>query len=248
MIAIMRRIFGAVAASLALAACGTAGGERGASATLAGPSARAYAHVVVSVADMQQALGLWEERFGMEISRRDQGGDAGLARIWGLADDAIAEQALLNTPGLIDGGVHLVRFTRPGEPVRAQTDGRDLGPQGLVLAVDDLAARGAELRAASGPEGLELLLRERRGKPEVLSSTGYGVALQMLATVADIEREAAFFHEVIGLEVLSAGPTMRVLGARNSQFGRIELAQATAAGGRDLYARAVPPARGLLSV
>jgi catechol 2,3-dioxygenase-like lactoylglutathione lyase family enzyme len=103
-------------------------------------------------------------------------------------------------------------------------------------------------------DGIQLVFLERAAKPETVSSKGYGVALQMTAVVPDIEREVAFFQDVLGLELLSkgpppaAGPDVRIVGARGSRFGRLALVHHAGTAGLDLYPRAVPPARGLLSV
>jgi catechol 2,3-dioxygenase-like lactoylglutathione lyase family enzyme len=267
MIGAMRRLFAAAAACVAFAACSAAGSGRDSAARIAGPSPRAYAYVVVSVADMQQALDLWEERFGMEISRRERGADIGLARIWGLADDAIADQALLNTPGVIDGGVHLVRFRSPADAVREGAEPTDLGPRDLEIAANDVQAAGAELAAAGVAIGWEgasaprllvhdavgLVLHQSDVKRQALSSRGYGVAMQLAAVVPDIERELAFFQKVLGLELLASSapnavPQVRTLGTRQSPFGRLALVDYGSSMGRDLYPSAAPPARGLLGI
>ena len=97
----------------------------------------AFAYVVISVADMDRALGLWVERFGMQVVTRRDGSDPGLARAWGLPADGIVEQVLLRTPGMTDGGVHLVRFRTPGPTVRegaAPTDRRPHLLDGVLVA------------------------------------------------------------------------------------------------------------------
>lgn len=279
MIAGMRKLLATAAAALVFAACSAANVDHGSTAAIKGPSAHAYAYVVVSISDMQQALALWVDRFGMEIARRREGKDPGLARVWGLPDDAIVDQALLNTPGMIDGGVHLVRFARPGDTVREGAGPTDLVSKSIVIAVRYIAARHAQLAAAGHPivskvatlqingetvyeasipahDGLDLVIRELPEKPETVSPKGYGAAARMIAVTSDNEREAAFLRNVLGLDLLEqyrvAGTEaefdVSVVGARDSRFGRLELVHYVGAEGRDLYPRAVPPARGLISV
>lgn len=302
----MRPLLASALAALALATCGAAcqrepapqaartDGEQPAGATaiaepLEGPYARSFAYVVVSVADMRQALDLWVGTFGMEIADRRTGPDPGLAAVWGLAPDAIAEQALLNTPGMIDGGVHLVRFARPGPPVREGAAPADRGPRSIDVAARDVERRHAELRAAgrelragiartddggkplhaarlAAHDGLTVVLLEQPGEPYPASPQGYGVTPAIVTVTADNAREAAFLQQALGLEQLAqqrlaapqprhsgalpAGATIdvRVLGGRDSRFGRLRLEQYVGADGRDLYPRAVPPARGMLGV
>lgn len=250
---------------------------------------KAYAYAVLSVADMEQALALWSSRFGMQVAVRREGRDADLAAVWGLAPDAIIDQALLLTPGMTQGGVHLVRFRLPGPAVREGAAPTDLVPKSVDIAVRDLPARHAELEAAGyrfrspigrfeadgvvvhevhlpGPDGVNLVFLEQEGKPEPVSPEGYGVAPQIVATSPDNRREKAFFEQVLGLEETShhrfagpevertiglptgAGLDIRIFGATAYPYGRLEIVQYEGVRGADLYPRARPPARGLLSV
>src|SRR5688500_4388048 len=111
----MRRVFLAAIAALCVSIPAVA--ARGEPA-VKGPSPRAYAYVVIGVEDLALALDLWHGRFGMEITRREKGPDAQLARVWGLPENAIADQALLDSPGMLNGGVHLVQFASPASAVR----------------------------------------------------------------------------------------------------------------------------------
>lgn len=187
---------------------------------------KAFAYAVISVADMDQALGLWVSRFGMQIVVRRQGKDAGLARLWGLQEGDIIDQALLVTPGREQGGIHLVRFRLPGPAVRDGAAPTDLVPKSIDIAVHDIATRYAELEAASfkfrskigrfetdgivvhevhmnGPESVNLVFLEQEGKPEHVSAQGYGVSPQVIATTPDNLGEKAFFEQVLGLEETS---------------------------------------------
>jgi catechol 2,3-dioxygenase-like lactoylglutathione lyase family enzyme len=250
---------------------------------------KAYAYAVVSVADMAQALALWSTRFGMQVVVRREGSDPALAAVWGLGPDGIIDQALLRTPGMAQGGVHLVRFRLPGSAVREGAAATDLVPKSVDIAVRDLPARHAELAAAGyrfrspigrfetdgvvvhevhlpGPDGVNLVFLEQEGKPEPVSPEGYGVAPQIVATSPDNRREKAFFEQVLGLEETSyhrfagpevertiglppgAGLDIRIFGDPGYDYGRLEIVQYEGVTGADLYPRARPPARGLLSV
>lgn len=255
----------------ALAFVATAGAARNDKA-VKGPSARAYAYAVIGVEDLAHALDLWHGRFGMEVARRESGPDAQLARVWGLPENAIAAQVLLTSPGMLNGGVHLVQFATPANAVRDSAQPEDLAPQSVVVAVRDLEARYAELatdpsRFASRVtqrtvdrtpvrelhmdthDALDVLFREPVRKPEIVSKQGYGASQAIVITTADIDREAAFFRDVMGLEMIgNEQGDMLVLGDRRDRFGRIELARSVSPDARDLYPRAVPPARGLISV
>ena len=250
---------------------------------------KAFAYVVVSVADMDQALGLWVSRFGMQVVARRQGTDPGLARLWGLGDGEIVDQALLVTPGREQGGVHLVRFRVPGPAVREGAAPTDLVPKSVDIAVHDIASRYAELEAAgykfrskigrfvtdgivvhevhmNGPESVNIVFLEQEGKPEHVSAQGYGVAPQVIATTPDNRGEKAFFEQVLLLDETSyhrfSGPEVertiglppggaldvRIFGDSTYDYGRLEIVQYEGVQSKDLYPRAVPPARGILAV
>lgn len=249
-----------------------------------------FAYVVISVADMEQALGLWVDRFGMEIVTRRDGRDAALARAWGIGADDILDQALLRTPGVREGGVHLVRFRIPGPAVREDAAPTDLVPKSVDIAVRDIEARYAELSAAGyrfrspvgrlvtqggvevfevhmfGPDGLNLVFLEQPAHPEPTSDKGYGVAPQLVVVSPDNLRESSFYQSLLGLEQIAhnrfGGPSVektiglppgaqldiRIMGDSRIDYGRIEIVQYEGAPSRDLYPRAKPPARGMLSV
>ncbi len=252
-------------------------------------SSLAYAYVVVSVADMDQALGLWVRRFGMKIVTRREGHDPGLAAVWGLSSDAIIDQALLLTPGATQGGVHLVRFKLPGKAVRDGAASTDLVPKSLDLAVKDIQKRYQELAAAgylfkspvgtmkagtqvfyethlTAHDGLNLVLLELEGKPELTSPQGYGVAPQMVLTTSDNLRESTFFQSLLGVTETShnrldgpdiektiglpkgAALDIRILGDPDNHYGHLEIVQYEGVQSRNLYPLTKPPARGMLSV
>jgi catechol 2,3-dioxygenase-like lactoylglutathione lyase family enzyme len=266
----MRQLLLTCVAAVALA---TAAGAARDDKAVKGPSARSYAYAVIGVEDLGLALDLWHGRFGMEIAQRETGPDAELARVWGLPEDAIADQALLNAPGLLNGGVHLVQFATAAAPVRDGAQPADLAPQSIVVAVSGIEARYAELATDPGRfrsrliertadratfhelhmdthDSLDIVFREQLRRPEiVVGKNGYAAAPSIILTTSDLERDVAFFREVLGLEIIGSGQgATRVLGARDSRFGRVELVQSADAGARDLYGRTVPPARGLISL
>jgi catechol 2,3-dioxygenase-like lactoylglutathione lyase family enzyme len=249
----------------------------------------AFTYAVISVADLDQALALWQERFGMELVARRQGTDPGLAQAWGIGAADIIDQALLRTPGMEQGGVHLVRFRLPGPAVRENAAPTDLVPKSVDIAVRDLPARHAELQAAGykfrspigkfvtekvtvhevhlpGPDAVNMVFLEQEGHPEPVSARGYGVMPQIVAISPDNKLEKAFFEGVMGLKETSynrfagpevektvglpkgAGLDIRIFGDPAYDYGRLEIVQYEGAPSTDLYPRARPPARGLLSV
>ena len=199
------------------------------------PNPLAYAYVVISVSDMEQALGLWQARFGMQVVARREGTDPGLAKIWGVPAGDIIDQALLVTPGMQQGGVHLVRFRLPGPAVREGAASIDSVPKSVDIVVSQIAQRYDEMRAAGfefrspvgkletdgvvvyevhmkGPDALNLVLLEQPDKPGTVSAQGFGVAPQIILTTPDNLREKAFLQTLLGLEETSyhrfAGPAI----------------------------------------
>jgi catechol 2,3-dioxygenase-like lactoylglutathione lyase family enzyme len=296
-----RSFLAAAACGLLLAAC--AGAPTPATAPAAPRSTRqevplvpplaanplAFTYVVISVADLDQALGLWQERFGLELVARRQGSDPGLARVWGIGAGEIIDQALLRTPGMEQGGVHLVRFRVPGPAVRENAAPTDLVPKSVDIATRDLPARYAELTEAGykfrspigkfvtenvvvhevhlpGPDAVNFVFLEQEGHPEPVSPKGYGVMPQIVAISPDNKLEKAFFEGVMGLRETSynrfsgpevektiglpkgAGLDIRIFGDPGYDYGRLEIVQYEGAKSADLYPRARPPARGMLSV
>jgi len=82
------------------------------------PPETALAHVIVGVADLAPVRQLWCDIFGLEVAASRDGHDTELAAAWSLPSDAIDGQLLLRTPGAASGWLHIVRFARPGPPVR----------------------------------------------------------------------------------------------------------------------------------
>jgi hypothetical protein len=198
----------------------------------------------------------------MELVARRQGTDPGLAQAWGLGAGDIVDQALLRTPGMEQGGVHLVRFRLPGPAVRENAAPTDLVPKSVDIAARDLKARYDELLAAG------YKFRSPIGKfvTEKVSDKGYGVMPQIVAISPDNKLEKAFFEQVLGLQETSynrfsgpevektiglpkgAGLDIRIFGDPAYDYGRLEIVQYEGVKSADLYPRAKPPARGMLSV
>jgi catechol 2,3-dioxygenase-like lactoylglutathione lyase family enzyme len=183
---------------------------------------KAYAYAVLSVADLQQALTLWVDVFGMEVQIRRQGIDPQWAKTWQIAAEDIVDQALLVTPGREQGGIHLIQFREPGATVRAHARATDLVPKSVDIVVRDIGARYAELQAAGfrfrssigrfetdgvvvhevhlpGPDDVNLVFLEEQGKVDHVSAKGYGVAPQIVAISPDNKREKDFYENVLGL-------------------------------------------------
>jgi len=251
--------------------------------------ANAYAYALLSVADMTSALDLWVGRFGMQVVARREGHDAAWAQRLGVAADEIVDQALLVTPGRIQGGIHLVQFRVPGAPVRSGARPTDLVPKSVDIVVRDIRTRHAELQAAGfqfrspigrfetdgvvvhevhlpGPDEVNLVFLEEEGKADHVSPQGYGVAPQIVAISPDNKIEKAFYEQVLQLTETSyhrfagpevertiglppgAGLDIRIFGAADYTYGRLEIVQYEGAESTNLYPKACAPARGLLAV
>jgi catechol 2,3-dioxygenase-like lactoylglutathione lyase family enzyme len=202
------------------------------------PLLGAFSHVVVGVADLGRASAFWQDNFGLAETAWREGPDPELARLWGIPPGDIARQVLLATPGSGSGGLHLVEFTRPGEPVRQGAQPFDCLPKNLDVYTRDLPARYRELEAAGhrfrspwgempGPDGLvfrEVHLPGHDGTNVVILEVigpGYDISLSpkhfagigpVVTVVPDGGAEAAFYRDVLGmattLELLIRGPVV----------------------------------------
>lgn len=198
------------------------------------PALGAFNHVTVGTADLDGALAIWRDRFGLDVVATRDGPDPALADLWDIAADDIARQALLRTPGVQTGALHLVEFTRPGTPVREGAEVFDRLPKNLDVYARDLPARYEELRAAGlefrapwvempAPGGLTFREVQMPGHDatnivllEILdtdyrhSPAGYAGIGPLIIVVGEAETETAFYQDVLGLEMvmqdLLAGP------------------------------------------
>lgn len=189
----------------------------------------AVAYTVFSTGDMNASLDLWVKHFGMEIVARHKGADRELARAWGLPADGIADQALLLTPGVSRGGVHLVRFKNPGPSVRDGAAPTALLPKNIDVAVDNMQVRYAELEAAgytfrskphpmvpnvyevqmTGPDDVNINLTgpgpgagpgPANTRKRTLSTKGYGPGVMMVIVSADYKAEAQTLQRLLGMQ------------------------------------------------
>lgn len=198
------------------------------------PALGAFSQVTVGTADLDGALAIWRDRFGLDVVATRDGPDPALAGLWAIAPDDIARQALLRTPGLQTGALHLVEFTRPGAPVREGAEVFDRVPKNLDVYARDLPARYEELRAAGlefrapwvempapggltfrevqlpGPDATNIVLLEILDTNYRHSPAGYAGVGPLIIVVGDAETETTFYQDVLGLEMvmedLLAGP------------------------------------------
>ena len=196
----------------------------------------AFAHVTVGTADLDLALGLWRDIFGLEVVAEREGADEALSMLWGLPTDGIARQALLRTPGIAVGGMHFVEFSEPGVAVRDGAEVFDRLPKNLDVYTTDLPAkyedlknRGIEFRASwtemaspdgsmfrevqmPGPDATNIAVLEIIGSDYRYGPSGYAAIGPLIIVVEDAEIETLFFDKALGLDSvmrdLLAGPAV----------------------------------------
>lgn len=130
--------------------------------------------------------------------------------------------------------------------------------------VGDVHARESQLPVH---DGLNVVLIEilSGGYELAWSPRGFAAVTSFVVIVEDPDAESMFYQQVLGLDELMhhrisgaaieravglpAGTTldMRLLGCRSSVLGRMELIRYEGLKGENLFARAVPPATGILS-
>ena len=185
----------------------------------------AIKHITIGVADLDDALKLWSGPFGLEVIARQTGPDPGLAILWDVPADRIADQALVRTPGADTGWLHLVQFDRPDPPVRRDAASIDLGPKSLDVHCRDMPARYAELESSGyrfrapiseydvddlhvreaqmpGHDDTNVVLIEVLGWDVRLSDSGYGAVTSLVVIVPDAKLEGAFYAELFDLDEL----------------------------------------------
>jgi catechol 2,3-dioxygenase-like lactoylglutathione lyase family enzyme len=188
------------------------------------PNPKTFAYAIVSVADIDQALGLWRDQMGMEIVVRRKGPDTALAKSWGIAPEEISDQALLRTPGAKEGGLHLIRFRQPGKAVREGAATTDLVPKSLDIwtrdiheSYDALQKAGFKFRSPVqqlsknlyevhmfGPDELNIvLLGAPGGAKRNFSAKGFDAVPMLIVISPDNVREAEFFTSLLGAEQVS---------------------------------------------
>jgi len=182
--------------------------------------ATSFAQVAIGVADIEQALRLWVETFGLEIVAEHEGSDESLERIWNLEEGAIRKQALVGTPGVTVGRVHLVEFSEPEPPVREGAAPIDRCPKNVDLLsldlptrVEELAAAGREFRSAWGEyevdgltvrevqmpahDEINVVLLELLGIEIPATDKGYAGLTTFVTVVPDPDAEQAFYTDVV---------------------------------------------------
>ncbi|MFW2405262.1 MAG: VOC family protein [Gammaproteobacteria bacterium] len=182
----------------------------------------------VGVADLEVALSLWQGDFGFEIAARRNGPDPELARLWKISPEDISAQALVRTPGIDVGMLHLVEFVDPEPPVREGALAYDLCLKNLDVYTDDLPRRFAGLRAqgrrfsnddyseVTAPSGItfreihmpshdrvNVVLLEILGAALPVSPAGFSGIGMLIGIVPDAAAEKAFYRDILGLDMLS---------------------------------------------
>ncbi len=256
------------------------------------PRLGAFHHATLGVRSLAEASAFWCGHFGMTTLARRDGADAQLAALWDISPQDIAGQALVATPGTHAGALHLVEFSRPGPPVRLGAGACDLLPKNLDLYTTDMPARHAQLSAEGvrfrgpwaempGPGGLHFREVHLEGHDQInvvlIEIIGAGADIPLgprqcagigplVVTVPDVEREACFYRDVLGMDVTldlqlagvevertiglppGAGLDLRVFGDPAEPLGRIEVIEYRHARGENRHPRARPPATGILHV
>ncbi len=187
---------------------------------------KTWSHVTVGVADMEQALELWQNVFGLEPAAEKFGPDAVLAKRWSIAADDIARQVVLRTPSQQSGMLHLVEFVDPDPSVRAGAEVFDRVPKNLDVHVDDLPAKVAALKAAGfkfrtdnfstvqAPNGdtfreihlpahddTNIVLLEVLGEQLPHTKQGFAGIGLVITIVHDVETEKRFYLQALGLQI-----------------------------------------------
>jgi catechol 2,3-dioxygenase-like lactoylglutathione lyase family enzyme len=175
----------------------------------------AIAHITVGVADIERALRLWRDTFGMEVVGQRDGPDEALAALWGLGPGGIAAQALIRTPGTTAGWLHLVEFADPAA----------LGPKNLDVYCDDIHARVTDLRQDGwefrsrvvdysigdieasevqmpGPDETNIVFVHVAGQAMPFSTCGYAGVTSLVVIVPDLDAEVDFYRDTFGFDEL----------------------------------------------
>ncbi len=196
---------------------------------MSAPGLGAFSHVTIGVADLDTALGFWQQNFGLEVRVDRQGPDQVLGLLWGIDPLTITRQAIVGTPiGLgrwaAAGAMHLVEFRDPLPPVRRGAKAWDLLPKNLDLYTTDLPARYLELEAAGhqfrarwaemragqhlfrevqmpGHDEINVVLIEAIGPgyDTTMSTKGYAGIGPLVTIVPDAKAETAFYRQVLGM-------------------------------------------------
>ena len=188
-------------------------------------SIRSIDTIIVGVQNINEAIELWVNQFGLDIVSEREGIDADLSRLWQLDDDEITKQALLATPKIDVGKIHLVQFKNPSTAVRENANATDLGPKNLDVTCldlpskyDELIEMGYEFRSeyvgyqieSIGADVLEvqmpghdhtnIIFVEQLGEKIQLSKKGYGGITSLVTIVSELDEETNFFMDIFSLK------------------------------------------------
>ena len=188
-------------------------------------SIRSIDTIIVGVQNINEAIELWVNQFGLDIVSEREGIDADLSRLWQLEDDEITKQALLATPKIDVGKIHLVQFKNPSTAVRQNANATDLGPKNLDVTClnlpskyDELIKMGYQFRSeyvgykieSIGADVLEvqmpghdhtnIIFVEQLGEKIQLSKRGYGGITSLVTIVSELDEETDFFMDILSLK------------------------------------------------
>lgn len=188
-------------------------------------SIRSIDTIIVGVQNIDEAIELWVNQFGLDIVSEREGIDADLSRLWQLEDDEITKQALLATPKIDVGKIHLVQFKNPSTAVRQNANATDLGPKNLDVTCldlpskyDELIKMGYQFRSeyvgyqieSIGADVLEvqmpghdhtnIIFVEQLGEKIQLSKRGYGGITSLVTIVSELDEETDFFMDIFSLK------------------------------------------------
>ena len=187
---------------------------------------RSIDSIVVGVRDIEIATELWVKNFGLDVVFERFGNDVHLSKLWHLNDDEIIKQALLSTPKIDVGKIHLVEFKKPDTAVREKANATDLGPKNLDVTCLDLPSKyheliqlgykfrseyvgyqiesiGAEVLEVQMPghDHTNIIFVEQLGEKIQLSKKGYGGITSLVTIVLDLDEETDFFKDVFSLKL-----------------------------------------------
>ena len=188
-------------------------------------SIRSIDTIIVGVQNINEAIELWVNQFGLDIVSEREGIDGDLSRLWQLEDDEITKQALLATPKIDVGKIHLVQFKNPSTVVRQNANSTDLGPKNLDVTCldlpskyDELIKMGYQFRSeyvgyqieSIGADVLEvqmpghdhtnIIFVEQLGEKIQLSKRGYGGITSLVTIVSELDEETDFFMDIFSLK------------------------------------------------
>ena len=189
---------------------------------------KAFSKVTVGVGDLDTALSLWVDTFGLQTFAERCGPDSELSRLWAIGADDIRRQALVGTPGQRAGMIHFVEFAQPDPPVRHGASAFDFCPKNLDIYVDDIgrqmgvlrqlghefrsenyseivASNGARVREIQLPahDGVNIVLLQLVDDELDFSPRGFSGVGPVVTTVPDADREKRFYRMVLNLRKVS---------------------------------------------